>query len=84
MMWKCFFVNNTLHPESHILLIEINELCVSPDRIWPSINVLRNSGNVNVQYLVNRIVPIFCSPTVIMFFGFRFLMRVTWFDAIHA
>ena len=38
-VWKFVYVNTALYPSSHILYMEINELCVSRDRIQPSLAV---------------------------------------------
>ena len=68
MMWKCLYVKTALHTTSQILHMDINELCVSPAMICPSISVLRSFGNANVHPLVDIIFPPFGSPTVIVFF----------------
>ena len=45
--------------------MDINGLCVSPSRIWPSLESLGSCGNSNVNYLVDIIVTPFGSTTVI-------------------
>ena len=78
MMWTFLCVNTDFNPTPHILLMEINELCISPARIWNYLSILVSCGNENVYYLVNMIVPPFGSPTVIYFRCFLF-MGVAWF-----
>ena len=65
MMWKFLCVNTDLHPASKILPMEINELCVSPDRICTPIYFWGSWGNANVHYLFDLIVTPFVSTTVI-------------------
>ena len=65
MMCKFISMKTNLHPESKIPMMDINELCVSPDMIWTSIAVLGSWGNINVNYLVDIIVPPFGIPSVI-------------------
>ena len=57
-------VNTDLHLASHIFLVDINEICVSPNRVWPYIILGSSCGNDNVHSLVDIIVPPFCIPTV--------------------
>ena len=65
MMCKSVCVKTALYPASHILPTDINELCVSPDRICPSLEFGGICGNANVHYLVDIIVTPFGRPTVI-------------------
>ena len=65
MMWKFLCVNTDLHPASKIFPMEINELCVSPDRICTPLYFWGSWGNANVNYLFDLIVPSFGSTTVI-------------------
>ena len=60
-------VNTDLHPASHILLMDINELCVIPSRIWTSPSVLGICDNANIHSLFGIIFPPFGSPAVIGF-----------------
>ena len=64
----CTFVcvDNAFHSASHILLMDINELCDVPSMIWPYLSVLGSCGNNNAHYLVDIIFPPFGSPTVIV------------------
>ena len=65
MMCKYVCVKTALYPASHILPMDINELCVSPDRICPYLEFGGICGNANVHYLVDIIVTPFGRPTVI-------------------
>ena len=65
MMWMFVYVNFFVHPTSHIFPMDINELCVIPDRIWPSIYSGGICGNANVHYLVDLDIPLFVRPNVI-------------------
>ena len=65
MMWTFVCVNTALHPASNLFIMEINELCVSPDMIWPSLAVSRGCGNINVHSLVDINVLPFSRPTVL-------------------
>ena len=65
MMWMFVCVKTTLHPESHIFTMYINEPCVIPARIRPYFDFFGSCGNSNVHYLVGIIVPPFGRPTVI-------------------
>ena len=65
MMWMFVCVIFFVHPTSHIFPMDINELCVSPDRIWPSIYSGGICGNANVHYLVDLDIPLFVRPNVI-------------------
>ena len=58
-------VKTALHPASHIFLMEINELCVSPDMIWSSLALLGGFINSNSHSLVDIIVHTFGRHTVI-------------------
>ena len=44
MMWNFVCVKTALHPESHIFLIDINELGVSTAMIWPSLDLGGGGG----------------------------------------
>ena len=46
-------------------MMDINELCVSPDMIWTSLDLGSSCGNVNEHSLVHFIVPPFGSTTAI-------------------
>ena len=46
-------------------MMYINELCVSPARICPSLDFWGSWGNFNVNYLFDLFVPPFGSPTII-------------------
>ena len=65
MMWTFACVKTALHPESHMLPMETNEIYVSPASTIPSLDFWGSYGNANVHYLVDLIVPPFVSPTVI-------------------
>ena len=70
MMWICVCVNTDLHPASHILLMDINELCVIPSRIWTSPSVLGIFYNANIHSLFGIIflhfgVPLWLSFAVV-------------------
>ena len=56
MMRKFLCVKTALQPTSHILTMEINGMCVSPPRIWPSIYFEGSYGNLNVNSLADSIV----------------------------
>ena len=45
--------------------MDINDLCASPSRIFPSRDFGRSWGNANVHSLFDIIVAPFVSPTVI-------------------
>ena len=62
------YVKTVLQPASYILPMDINKLCVSPDRIWISLIFGRSCGNANAHYLVDIIFTPFGRPTVIVFF----------------
>ena len=49
--------------------MEINEPCVSPDSIWPYLDVFGSCDNANAQYIVHNIATKFERPTVIDFLG---------------
>ena len=65
MMWTFACVKTALYSASHILTMDSNYLCGSPDRIWTSLSFGGGCGNVNVHSLVDIIVPPFGMPTVI-------------------
>ena len=65
MMWEFVYLKTDLHPASHILPMDINELCASPYRILPSMSVLGSCGNANLHSLVDIILPPFGSLTMI-------------------
>ena len=52
-MWTSLYMKTSLYPESHILIMEIIELCVGPTRIWTSMDVSRSCENGNLQSLVD-------------------------------
>ena len=45
--------------------MDVNELCVSPDRIWSSIAFGGSCGNYNAHSLVDSSVPQFGRPAKI-------------------
>ena len=53
------------HHVLHMLPMNINEFCFSPDMIWPSPAVLGGYANANVHSLVNINVSPFGTPTMI-------------------
>ena len=65
MMCTFVYTNTDLHPTSHILLMDISELCVNSDSICPSMDVPVCYGNSNLHSLVDIVFPHFGSPTVI-------------------
>ena len=64
-MWMFLYVNNALHHASNIFPVKISEVCVSPDRMCPSLAVSGSCGNVNLHYLVDIFFPPFGSTTLI-------------------
>ena len=77
-------VNTAFHPASHIFLVDINELCVSPARIWTSIDFEGSWGNSNMHFLFDIIVPPFGRTTVIVGLLVIFFMVFSWFGVISA
>ena len=73
MMLTFVYVKTNLHPVSHILPMDINELRVSPARIYPSLFVSGNCSNAKLHSLVNIILPPFGNPTVIVGFCMMFV-----------
>ena len=65
MMWGFLCVKTDLQTESHIFLIDINEMFVSTANIYPYLDFWRSWGNENVYSLVDIIVPSFGRSTVI-------------------
>ena len=53
------------YSEPQILPMEISEMCVSTDRIYPYMTVSGSCDNTNLHSLVDLIWPPFGSPTVI-------------------
>ena len=75
-------MNISFHSESHIFLMDINEICVSPARIWPSLAVSGSFVNENLHSLVDIMLPPFRSTTVIGSFKCWLFIGVCWFDII--
>ena len=58
-------MKNALITASRILPMDISEICVSPARIFPSIDFGGSCGNDNLHLLVDIIFPPFGSTTVV-------------------
>ena len=63
------YVKNDVNPASFTFPVDMNELCVSHDKIWTYMNVLGRSGNANLHSLVDIILSPFGNPTVIFFWN---------------
>ena len=57
-------MKTAFHPISHIFMIDISDLCVSPDMICPSLAVLESCRNANLHSLVYLIWPTFGGTNV--------------------
>ena len=58
-------VKSDLHPASHILPMDISELCVNPSSIWPYLDVSGSFSNADLHSLVDIILPPSGIPTVV-------------------
>ena len=65
MMWTFLCVCTEFYPASHIFLMDINELCVIPTRICPSLDFGGIWGNTNIHSLFDIFLTPFRRPTVI-------------------
>ena len=65
MTWTLVPVNNTLYSASHMFLMGITVLCVTPAKICPYLAVSGTCGNANFHSLVRIILPLFGIPTLI-------------------
>ena len=77
-------MNTDFYPVSRIFIMDVDELFVVPDRIWPSLDFSGIYGNTNALFLFGIIFPPFGIPAMIGGVGCCLFMGFAWFDVISA